>query len=172
MKRIVALVVLMFGGYAFAQETTVINVKSSAAQDALVSMAKDSAEAQKAKDDLLAKARKALEDKNKPLIDQMKVKAKPSQDKIDAYTKIWQTKIETDTKDIRVVVEKNNKEAEENYKKQVAPLDPKILSPQTLKTLEDIVKKEQSLPADATFDSQKQVWVVPSKAATSPEAKK
>jgi hypothetical protein len=165
MKRVIAISVLMLGAViVFAQ--TEVPVGKSTTQEALVRMAKESVEAQKAKDDLLAKARTALETKDKPLVDQIKVKAKPTQDKIDAYVKVWQAKIDADTKDLRAAVDKNNKEAEAEYQKQVAPFDAKILSPQTLKTLEDIVKKEQLLPDDATFDPVKQVWTIPAKTAS------
>lgn len=123
-------------------------VKSSPAQDALVQMANQMDSTTKAYNDLLQQARTNLDTKNKPILDEMKAKSKKWQDKIDA-----------DTKDLKVQLDKNQADAQAQFQRETATLSAKAISPQTINALEEVVRKEQDLPATAHYDLQQKKWV-------------
>ena len=132
--------------------TTEIAVKSSPTEDALVDVAKKNADTSKVINDLLQQARTALDAKNKPIVDEIKAKSAK-----------WQAKIDEDTKDLQAQLKKNGDTATAEFQQKVGGLQGQVAPLQTLQTLEGIVKKEQGLPDDATFDDQRQVWTVPAK---------
>lgn len=129
-----------------------IVVNPSPAEDALVEMAKQMESTTKAYNDLMQQARTSLDVKNKPILDEMKVRAKK-----------WQDKIEAENKDLKAKLDKNQADAIDQFNKEVAGLQSKAVSPQTITALEQVVKKEQNLPETAHFDSQRKVWVDPAK---------
>jgi hypothetical protein len=124
-----------------------ITVKSSPAQDTLVNMAKQQEEVQKVYDNLFQQARSNLDAKNKPLLDEIKARSAK-----------WQVKIDADTKDLRDKLNKNQADAQDAFNKEMAPLAAKGVSPQTITTLEDLVKQEQNLPSTAHFDLKQKKW--------------
>lgn len=124
-------------------------VKSSPAEDALVKSVDQMESVKKTYDALLQQARTAVDAKNKPIIEEMKARSKKWQDKIDA-----------DTKDLREKINKNNADAEAEFQKQTADLSAKVVSPDTIKALEGVVKEEQNLPAGAHFDINQKKWVM------------
>jgi hypothetical protein len=130
----------------------VITVKSSPAEDALIAQAKQAESTASTINTLLQQARTELDAKNKPLIDEMKTRSKK-----------WQDKIEAENKDLVSKINANNADAINKFQKETAALQSQAVSPQTLTTLENIVRTEQNLPADAIFDSAKRVWIVPEK---------
>jgi hypothetical protein len=130
--------------------TKEITVKGSPTEDALVDIAKKNADTTKVVNDLLQQARTALDAKNKPIIDEIKEKSAK-----------WQAKIDADTKDLQAQLKKNSDDATAAFQQKVGTLQGQVVPAQTLQTLEGIVKKEQGLPDNATFDEQKQVWTVP-----------
>lgn len=129
-----------------------IVVKPSLAEDSLVEKANQMESITKAYNDLLQQARTNLDTKNKPIVDEMKARSKKWQDKIDA-----------DTKDLKAQLEKNQADAQAQFQRETAGLTAKAVSPQTMTALEEIVKKEQDLPATAHFDLQQKKWVDPAK---------
>jgi len=147
---IVAIVLTAFIVKAQNPPVTEITVKRSPAEDALVSMAKQDADAQKVINDLLQQARYNLDQKNKPILEEIKKRSAK-----------WQAKIDTEIKDLKAQLDANQKEAEAAFQKKVGVLQGQIALPQTLKMLEDIVKKEEGLPDNATFDRLTQKWTVP-----------
>jgi hypothetical protein len=134
------------------QATTDLTVKSSPSQDALVDVAKKNADVSKVINDLLQQARTALDVKNKPVMDA-----------ITAKSAKWQVKIDADTKDLKAQLKVNGDAATVEFQQKVGALQNQVAPVQTLQTLENIVKKEQGLPDNATFDEQRQVWTVPAK---------
>lgn len=130
-------------------------VKSSPAEDALIESAKQMEEVANAYNALMQQARINLDKKNKPILDEIAVRSKKWQDKIDA-----------DTKDLRAKINANNTEAQSQFQKETAALFPKQVSPDTIKALEGVVKKEQGLPDHAHFDINQKKWVL------TPEVKK
>lgn len=125
-----------------------IVVKSSPAEDALVQMANQMDATTKAYNDLLQQARTNLDTKNKPILDEMKAKSKKWQDKIDA-----------ETKDLKSKIDANQAEAQAQFQRETAALSAKAISPQTITALEEIIRKEQDLPATAHYDLQQKKWV-------------
>jgi hypothetical protein len=123
-------------------------VASSPAEDTLVDMAKQLEAAKATYNTLLQQARTNLDTKNKPILDEMKTRSKKWQDKIDA-----------ENKDLKAQITKNEVDAADQFKKEVASLSGKLVDPKTIATLEDIVKKEQNLPATAHFDVDQKKWV-------------
>lgn len=153
MKRLMLISALTFFAVCSVHsQTKTFSVKSTPAEQALESLAKQSAAAQTAVNAMLEQAKKDLAAKNQPLLDQIKAKAAK-----------WQAKIDADTKDLRAQVDANNKAADAEFQKKVAGLQVQLVDPKTITTLEDVVKKEQGLPADATFDTQTQQWTEPKK---------
>lgn len=139
------------------QATTDLTVKSSPSQDALVDVAKKNADTSKVLNDLLMQARTALDAKNKPIVDA-----------ITAKSAKWQAKIDADTKDLKAQIKANGDAATAEFQQKVGALQNQVAPVQTLQTLEGIVKKEQGLPDNATFDEQRQVWTVPAKPEEKP----
>lgn len=127
-------------------------VKSTPAEDELIVKAKQQDEIAKAFNDYLQQARTGLDQKNKPIIEQMKARAAK-----------WQAKIDSDNKDLQKQLDENRAAAEDGFSKETAVLRAKAVSPDTLKTLEELVKIEQGLPDTATFDMVRRVWTDPGK---------
>jgi exonuclease VII large subunit len=123
-------------------------VKSSPAADALVELSEKMKSTQKAYNDLLQQARTNLDTLNKPLIAEMTARAKKWQDKIDA-----------ENKDLKAKIDKNTADAQGKFQKETAALTQNSVSPQTLAALEEVVKKEQNLPATAHYDADQKKWV-------------
>lgn len=150
-------------------DRTTIAVKSSPAEDSLVSMAKQAQDAQKAINDILQQARASLDAKNKPIQDQMKSRAAKYQKQIDDLN----AKIADANKDLQAQLNVNVSTAQQDFQTKTAALQHDAVSDQTLEALENIVRKEADLPASATFDKTTQQWSVPkTTASASPDAKK
>lgn len=119
-------------------------VNSSAAEDSLKAIYKDLSDTKKKADVELQQARSILDAKNKPI-----------QAKIDPLQK---------------EIEANNTEASQKYQATVSPLYATTQKDTAqIQALEAVVRKEQALPANATFDLEKGKWIVPD---DKPEVKK
>jgi exonuclease VII large subunit len=127
-----------------------ISVKSSPAEDMLMSMAEKAQSYSKTYNTMFQQARTNLDNQNKPLLDEFK--------KIQAK---YQQKIEEETKDIRKKMDDNAAAAMDKFTKETAPLQEQAVSPQTITTLENLIRDEQKLPANAHFDVVIKKWVVP-----------
>lgn len=125
-------------------------VKSTPAEDTLLSLAKQSSSALAAYNAILEQERKQLAAENKPI-----------EDEIRARSAKWQAKIDSDTKDLRAKIDANTKAAEDDFNNKIKPLQSQLVSAQTINTLIEVVKKEQNLPADAVFNIQTQQWTEP-----------
>ncbi len=161
MKRFLLVVIVLTALIAKAQNpsATELTVKSSPTEDVLVSLAKQGVNTQKVINSLLQQARFNLDQKNKPILEEMKKRSAK-----------WQAKIDADTKDLKDQLDANQKEAAMKFQVEIGALQNQVVSLQTLKILEDIVRKEQGLPDNATFNPETQKWTVPTaKTETKPE---
>jgi hypothetical protein len=168
MKRtvtIIALTLLFTVIAVFAQKPLV--VKDSAASQFLNQLARDHAANQAVFNTKLQQARVNLDQSNKAL-----------QEQIVAAQKDLDAKLKEDKKykpimdQITSLQEKfndNSKKANEDFQKEVGTIPQKIQTEASqIEGLIDVVKKENSLPADAIYDQEKQTWTEP---APKPEKK-
>lgn len=157
--------------HAQKPETTTIAVKSSPAEDSLVSMAKQNTDAQKAINDIFQQAKASLDAKNKPIQDEMKSRSAKYQAEIDKLN----AKIADGNKDLQAQLNANAQAAQQDFQQKTAIFQKEAVSDQTLQVLEGIVRKEADLPASATFDAGTQQWSIPkttASAAPAAESKK
>jgi hypothetical protein len=143
MKKVSGLLAVLFAATLIAQtppkapeppKTKEIAVQSSVSEDALVTLYQDLSDNKKKANDTLQQARTALDAKNKPI-----------QAQIDPLNK---------------QIQANNDEAQKNFTTAVAPFNNNVGRDQAeIEGIEKIVKKEQSLPDDATFDLNTGKWV-------------
>jgi hypothetical protein len=147
--KVSGILAILFATTAFAQtpapkptdtpKTTEITVQSSVSEDALLSIYKDLKAKKDSLNTVLQQARASLDEKNKPI-----------QAKIDPLQK---------------QIQANNDEASKNFQTAVQPfqVDAARDSAQ-IDSIIKIVKQEQKLPDNATFDLNTGKWVVPAPA--------
>lgn len=145
--RVLSLSLLLASSVAFAQQTE-IPVKSTPAEETLIKLATQNANAQKAFNDLRQQAITNLDTLNKPILDDMKARSAK-----------WQAKMDAENKDLKAKLDDNTKKANDQLQKETAGLQG--VAPGTFATLEEVVRQEQNLPPAAKFDQVKKVWTVP-----------
>lgn len=145
MKTLITALILGTGSLMYAQTpapkpaapaTKEITVKSSTTEDALISIYADLDSNRKKQTDALNAARFELDKENKPL-----------QAKIDPIQK---------------QMTENNQKVGQKYQDTVTPFVTAVQKDAIqIEAIQNLVKKEQGLPADATFDVNTGKWVVP-----------
>ena len=158
MKKVIGLLAILFtAGTLVAQtaapkppdqpKTKEVQVASSVSEDALLAIYKDFADNKDKANTVLQQARAALDAKNKPILD----KITPLQKQIDA----------------------NNQEANTNYGTAVQPFQINLQRDQAqIEAIQKVVKTEQKLPDNATFDLSSGKWTVPDAPVAPAPAKK
>ena len=128
-------------------KTKEIAVQSSVSEDALLAIYKDFSDNKDKANAVLQQARAALDAKNKPIVAQIA----PLQKQIDA----------------------NNAEANTNYGTAVQPFQVNLQRDQAqIEAIQKVVKTEQKLPDNATFDLSSGKWTVPDVPVAPAPAKK
>ena len=144
MKKVLGLLATLFTATALCAQapaptqpkTKEIAVQSSVSENALLSIYKDFSDNKDKANTVLQQARASLDAKNKPIVAQIA----PLQKQIDA----------------------NNQEANTNYGTAVQPFQINLQRDQAqIESIEKIVKTEQNLPDNASFDLATGKWVVP-----------
>ena len=117
-------------------KTTEITVQTSVAENALLALYKDLSDKKASINTSLQQARFSLDAKNKPI-----------QEKIDPLQK---------------QIQANNNEAAQNFQTAVQPFQVDVARDSAqVDALIKVIKDEQKLPDNATFDTDKGKWVVP-----------
>lgn len=117
-------------------KTTEITVQTSVAETSLLDLYKDLSDKKTALNTTFQQARASLDSKNKPI-----------QEKIDPLQKQLQA---------------NNDEAIKNFQTAAQPLQSDIVRDSAqVDVMVKLIKKEQKLPDNATFDLNSGKWVVP-----------
>ena len=151
MKKVLGLLAILFTATALCAQTPVptqpktkeIAVQSSVSEDALLTIYKDFADNRDKANVVLQQARAALDAKNKPIVAQIA----PLQKQIDA----------------------NNEEANKNYGTAVQPFQVNVQRDTAqIEAIQKVVKSEQKLPDNATFDLTTGKWVIPDTPPVSP----
>ena len=154
MKKVIGLLAILFTASALVAQappqqpkTKEIAVQPSVSENALLLIYKDFSENKSKANDVLQQARAALDAKNKPIVAQIA----PLQKQIDA----------------------NNAEANTNYGTAVQPFQVNLQRDQAqIEAIQKVVKTEQKLPDNATFDLSSGKWTVPdAPVAPAPEKK-
>ena len=143
MKKVIGLLAILFTASALVAQappqqpkTKEIAVQPSVSENALLLIYKDFSENKSKANDVLQQARAALDAKNKPIVAQIA----PLQKQIDA----------------------NNAEANTNYGTAVQPFQVNLQRDQAqIEAIQKVVKTEQKLPDNATFDLSSGKWTVP-----------
>lgn len=161
--------VLFLSSLAMAQ--TPVTVKSTPASDALVKTAQDLQTSQKSLDTLLQQARTTLDASQKSLQSDI---AKANADllaelKADKKYKDKLTAIDAMQKQLQAV----SQQAEQKYQQESGTLQNEVNKDKALiEGLTPVVRKENDLPAAATFDPATQKWTAPKNADKPAEPKK
>ena len=117
-------------------KTTEITVQSSVSEDVLLSVYKDLSDKKTTLNTTLQQARASLDAKNKPI-----------QDTIDPLQK---------------QIQANNDEAYKNFQAAIQPFQVDVARDSAqIDAIQKVVKQEQNLPDNATFDLNTGKWVVP-----------
>lgn len=154
MKKVIGLLAILFTASALVAQappqqpkTKEIAVQPSVSENALLLIYKDFSENKSKANDVLQQARAALDAKNKPIVAQIA----PLQKQIDA----------------------NNAEANTNYGTAVQPFQVNLQRDQAqIEAIQKVVKTEQKLPDNATFDLSSGKWTVPDAPVAPAPAKK
>lgn len=167
-KYLIAAIIILFGAAlltkaqtpAKAPESTVITVKSSPAEDALVGASKDAIESRKKFDQMSQDAQNGLFVNQKKLVDDLTAKQKAMIEKIKADKKYKAMIDEIDG--LQKQLQNMQGDVRGRFAQQTAPLQQKIASDNAaVETLIPIVKKDNNLPDNAVFDKEKQTWSAP-----------
>ena len=151
MRKVLGLLAILFTATALCAQapaptqpkTKEIAVQSSVSEDALLTIYKDFADNRDKANVVLQQARAALDAKNKPIVAQIA----PLQKQIDA----------------------NNEEANKNYGTAVQPFQVNVQRDTAqIEAIQKVVKSEQKLPDNATFDLTTGKWVIPDTPPVSP----
>lgn len=172
MKRIVVLTVIFIATYtAYCQ--TEIAVKSTAAQDALVELARSQAADEEALNVKVQQANSALDQSKKALQDQLQAVSKDLNEKLQ-QDKRYKPSLDQIT-DLQKKLQDLQQTAAANFQKDAGALQQKLQTEKAqVEGLIPVVKKEDHMPADAAFDYKTQKWTIPAKPAETkaPEAPK
>jgi len=173
MKRICALLFcfVLAAGVALADDpkpadtpkTDVISpVKSSAANDVLIELSKSETADKAALDAKLQQARGGLDATTKSISDQIQTKAKSLDDQIKNDKKY--KPLLKEIANLQKGLSEAQSKANQAYQAAVGPLSQKLQTETAqVDGLIKVVKKENGLPDNATFDVSTQKWTVPDK---------
>jgi len=152
--------VLLFSSFSLAQAPSNVSVKSSPASDALVKAAQELVTEQKSFDTMISQARSASEASQKSLQAEIqKANAELQAElKSDKKYKGKLNKIDTMLKQLQ----SSQQEAQSKFTQESSPIQSAIYKDKALiEGLSPVVRKENNLPADATFDPVTQKWTSP-----------
>ena len=158
MKRILIIGLgFLFGVILFAQSP--VAVKDSAASQVLNQTAKEHAADQAAFNTKLQQARYSLDQSNKDLQKQIQDLQKTLQDKLKADKHYKDLLDQIDA--LQKKFNENSQRANEAFQRSLAGLPQKIQTENAqMQSLIDVVRKENNLPADATYNEEKQIWTI------------
>jgi small-conductance mechanosensitive channel len=147
---------------AYAQ--TEIGVKSTAAQDALVELAKSQAADEAALNVKVQQANSTLDQSKKALTDQLQAVSKDLNEKLQQDKK-YKPSLDQIT-DLQKKLQDLQQTASANFQKDAGQLQQKLQTERAqVEGLIPVVKKEDDMPLEASFDYKTQKWFIPSKPA-------